>query len=234
MTLRVMMTAMLVCGLLLAAGCFNPPVERHYARKSMDAGDYADAERRLLAVLERDASDWEAHFLLGKTYLELNRPIQAQSELELALAINDESREWTPKILDALAQAMIKQGDDKRLYTFLDAQIDRYEGWQDYARKARYLSQIGDIDNAVLAYKQAAFFSRNENAQIYVDIADFHRERGNFEMEFQALKYAYYIDDERPDLPNRFRQLDKVPGPTTKEAPPQPEYIGPSLFNLPN
>ena len=34
---------------------------------------------------------------------------------------------------------------------FLDAQIDRYEGWEDYARKARFLVKANDMDGASLA-----------------------------------------------------------------------------------
>lgn len=234
MTIRLTMTAMLaLCGLMFAAGCYNPPVEKLHSRKAMDAGDYTTAVQKLEAVVAYNPADWEGHYLLGKAYLGQGRAIKAQSELEQALAVKDRSETHTPKILDALAESLHQQMRYDELYAFLDAQIDRYESWEDYARKARFLSKANDVDGAALAYRQAAFFSRNEDADIYVEIADFYEQRGDYDKAVQSLKWAYFIDDERTDLPNRFRQLGVVPGPTLKEQPPQPDYAGAQIFNLP-
>lgn len=215
-------------------GLYNPPVEKFKAGQAIDRGDFGEAQTRLLYVLDNDPSDWEAHYLLGKAYLGQGRPLEAQSELEQALAAQDRSETNTPKLLDAIAEAMLKQENYAELYAFLDAQISRYEGWEDYTRKARFLVKAGDIDNAAVAYQQAAFFSRNETADIYVELADFYEGIGDHDKALQALKWAYYIDDERPDLPGRFRSLGVVPGPTLKEAPPQPEYPGAGLFQIPD
>ena len=235
MTSRLTMTAVVsLCGLLFAAGCYNPPVEKLHARRAMDAGDYTSATVKLQGVIDYDPSDWEAHYLMGKAYLGQGKPIQAQSELEQAFAVKDRSSTDTPKILDAIAQSLHMQEKYDELYAFLDAQIERYQGWEDYARKARFLAMANDIDGAALAYRQAAYFSRNEDEDIYVEIADFYQGRGDYDKALQALKWAYYINDERTDLPNRFRQLGYVPGPTMKEPPPQPEYAGARIFDLPN
>ena len=234
MTIRKTMTAVLaLCGLMVSAGCFNPAAEKYDAKKAMKAGDYPAATQKLHGVLERDPSDWEAHYLLGMTYLEQGRPIRAQSELEQAFAVKDRSSTYTPKILDAIAESLYQQKQFEALYAFLGAQIERYETWQDYARKARFLAKADDVDGAALAYRQAAYFSRNEDEAIYVEIADFYEQRGDYDKALQALKWAYYINDERLDLPNRFRQLGVVPGPTTKEPPPEPAYAGARLFDLP-
>ena len=215
-----------LCGLMLCVGCYNPPVEKFHSRKAMDAGDYTTAEQKLLAVVENDPSDWEGHYLLGLAYLGTQRPVQAQSELELALTVKDRSPSQTPKILDALARSLEQQQSYDQLYAFLDAQIARYEGWEDYARKARFLAKANDIDGASLAYGQAALFSRNADDDIYVEIAEFYEGLGDYDKALQSLKWAYYINDERADLPDRFRKLGVVPGPTLKEQPPQPEYDG--------
>ena len=234
MTIRLKMTAVVgLCGLLLSVGCYNPPVEKFHARKDMDAGDYTGATVKLQGVVEYDPSDWEAHYLLGKAYLGQGKPIQAQSELEQAFAVQDRSEDETPKILDAIAESLHMQKKYDELYAFLDAQIDRYQGWEDYARKARFLAKANDIDNAALAYRQAAYFSRNQDEDIYLEIADFYEARGDYDKALQALKWAYYINDERADLPERFRRLGYVPGPTLKEQPPQPDYAGARIFDLP-
>lgn len=218
---------------MLTTGCYNPPVEKFHSRKAMDAGDYATAEQKLLGVVDHDPSDWEGHYLLGLAYLGQNRPIEAQSQLELALTVKDRSATQTPKILDALARSLEMQQSYDQLYAFLDAQIARYEGWEDYARKARFLAKANDIDGAALAYRQAAYFSRNETEDIYLEIATFYEGIGDYDKAIQALKWAYYINDKHTQIPGRFRKLGVVPGPTLKEAPPQPEYAGAKLFGIP-
>lgn len=227
------MFAMLgLCTMLFCVGCYNPPVEKFHSRKAMDKGDYTTAEQKLLGVVDNDPSDWEGHYLLGLAYLGQKRPIEAQSQLELALAVKDRSETHTPKILDALARSLEQQQQYDQLYAFLDAQIERYEGWEDYARKARFLAAANDIDGAALAYRQAAFFSRNETEKIYIEIAEFYKGLGDYDKAVQSLKWAYYINDENASIPDRFRTLGVVPGPTLKEAPPKPEYAGDKIFGI--
>lgn len=233
-TFSKMSVLMGLLGLMLIGGCYNPAVEKFHSRKAMDKGDYTTAEQKLNGVVENDPSDWEGHYLLGLACLGQNRPVEAQSHLELALAVRDRSETETPKILDALARALEQQEQYDQLYAFLDAQIARYEGWEDYARKARFLAKANDIDGAALAYRQAAYFSRNETEDIYIELAEFYEGLGDYDKAIQALKWAYYINDERADLPNRFRKLGVVPGPTLKEQPPQPEYAGATIFGLPD
>lgn len=242
MTMRKMTALLGLLALMLTTGCFkpapadggfyNPAVEKFHATKAIEAGNFAAAESRLDIVLRNDPSDWEGHYLMGLTRLGQNRAIEAQSELEQALAAEDRHDEETPKILDALARSLEQQELYDKLYAFLDAQIERYEGWQDYARKARFLAKANDIDGAALAYRQAAFFSRNETEDIYIELAEFYEGLGDYPKAVQALKWAYYINDENPTLPNRFRKLGVVPGPTLKEAPPQPEYAGDQIFGI--
>ena len=227
--------------LMLTTGCieptadnwlYNPTVEKFKAEKAMEAGNYAEAEQRLVGVIDHDPSDWHGHYLMGLLLLDTDRAIKAQSELELALAAEDRHDEETPKILDALARALEQQELYNELYAFLDAQIDRYEGWEDYARKARILAKANDIDGAALAYRQAAYFSRNKTEKIYIELAEFYEGIGDYPKAVQALKWAYYINDENPTIPDRFRRLGVVPGPTLKEAPPRPEYAGAKIFGI--
>jgi len=227
--------------LMLTTGCYkpavdggfyNPAVEKFKANKAIEAEDFAAAEQRLNTVLYNDPQDWEGRYLMGLTYLGQRRPVEAQTQLELALAAKDRSETQTPKILDALARSLAQQESYSELYAFLDAQIERYEGWEDYARKARFLAEANDIDGAALAYRQAAYFSRNQTEDIYLELAEFYEGLGDYPKAVQALKWAYYINDEHPQIPNRFRQLGVVPGPTLKEAPPQPEYAGAKLFGI--
>ncbi|MFK7788664.1 MAG: tetratricopeptide repeat protein [Phycisphaeraceae bacterium] len=243
MTTRKMTVLLALFALCFTTGCYepavdggfyNPSVEKFHAKKAIDAGNYASAEQKLGKVLYNDPQDWEARYLMGMTYLGTDRPVEAQSQLELALSVRDRSESETPKILDALASSLEKQELYDQLYAFLDAQIERYEGWEDYARKARFLAKANDIDGAALAYRQAAFFSRNETESIYIELAEFYEGLGDYNKAVQALKWAYYINDENTTIPNRFRKLGVVPGPTLKEQPPQPQYAGDRLFAIPD
>lgn len=244
MTLQKMTVLLALFALCLTTGCYrpaaadggfyNPPVEKFKAEQAIDAGNYAEAEARLDKVLRNDPQDWGGRYLMGLTYLEQNRPVEAQSQLELALSVQDRDAEDTPKILDALARALEQQERYNELYGFLDDQIERYEGWEDYARKARFLAKANDIDGAALAYRQAAFFSRNETEDIYLELATFYEGLGDYGKAVQALKWAYFINDENETIPNRFRKLGVVPGPTLKEQPPQPDYAGARLFGIPD
>lgn len=242
MTTRKMTVLLALFALFLTTGCYepavdggfyNPSVEKFHAKKAIDAGDFAFAEQKLGKVLYNDPQDWEGRYLMGLTYLGQERAVEAQSQLELALSVQDRSKTNTPKILDALAMSLEKQELYDQLYAFLDAQIERYEGWGDYARKARFLAEANDIDGAALAYRQAAFFSRNETEDIYIELAEFYEGLGDYTKAVQALKWAYYINDENTSIPNRFRKLGVVPGPTLKEEPPQPDYAGANLFDIP-
>lgn len=223
MTIRLTMTAVLaLCGLMVVTGCYNPLKEKLYTKRSLEAGDYVSATERAEVLVDHDPSDWERHFLLGKAYLGLGRGLEAQTELEQALAVQNRSASETPKILDAIAESLHMQNKYEELYAFLDAQIKRYEGWQDYARKGRFLSKANDVDGAALAYRQAADLSRNRSADLYVEMADFYEDRGNYEKAVQVLKWAYFIDDQRTDLRAKFERLGYVYGPSLKEQPPAP------------
>lgn len=242
MTTRKMTVILGLVGLLLTTGCYkptndgwfyNPAVIKFHAKKDIDAENYAAAEQKLEEVLLNDPQDWEGRYLMGLTRLGQQRPVQAQTQLELALAAKDRSKEQTPKILDALARSLEQQKLYDQLYAFLDAQIERYEGWEDYARKARFLAKANDIDGAALAYRQAAYFSRNEDEDIYIELAEFYEGLGDYPKAVQALKWAYYIAPEHTQIPGHFRRLGVVPGPTLKEEPPQPAYAGAKLFGIP-
>jgi tetratricopeptide (TPR) repeat protein len=242
MTTRKMTVILGLVALMLTTGCYkpavdggfyNPAVEKFHAKKEIDAENYAAAELKLGKVLYNDPQDWEGRYLMGVTYLGQGRSVEAQTQLELALAAKDRSETHTPKILDELARSLEQQELYDQLYAFLDAQIERYEGWEDYARKARFLAKANDIDGAALAYRQAAYFSRNETEDIYIELAEFYEGLGDYPKAVQALKWAYFINEENPSIPRRFRQLGVVPGPTLKEAPPQPEYAGAKLFGIP-
>ena len=227
--------AVLTCGLLVLTsglgGCsYNAYHEKQLGRAEMDQGAYAAARERFYEVTQQSRADWEGHYYLGLCDLELGEPVRAETALRQALAVMDSSDQWTPRILDAVAQSQYDQNEIDRLYAFLRAQIDYYGTWHDYARQARYLALVGDIDGAALAYRKAAYFSKNATEEIYIEIADFYESIGDQPHAVQSLKWAYWINPKHTQLPERFRKYGLVPGPTLREPPPTPAYAGDQLF----
>lgn len=223
----------LVLGLPLGGCGYNAHHQKQLAREEMSQGDYVAARNRLSEVTQHARSDWESHYYLGLCLLELNEPVQAQTQLGQALAVQDRNPEWTPQILDAMAQSLFDQDRPDELYAFLRAQIDRYGTWQDYARQARFLAKAGDVDGAALAYRKAAYFSKNRDENIYLEIADFYESIGDQGRAAQALRWAYWINPGHLQIPGRMRRLGIVPGPTQREQPPTPAFPGDRLFDVP-
>jgi len=232
--LKTIGTLAMVFGLLFAVGCgYNARYEKKLGEDEMARGNYTAARDIFFEVTQHERYDWEGHYLLGLSYLELGQPTRAETVLRQALAVQGDSQERTPKILDALAQSMFDQNHLDELHAFLRAQIDRYGTWQDYARQARFLAKAGDIDGAALAYRKAAYFSKNRDENIYIEMADFYEALGDQPRAVQALKWAYWINPQHTALPERFRRLGLVPGPTLREEPPKPAFPGDRLFPLP-
>ncbi|XAL98897.1 hypothetical protein OT109_15080 [Phycisphaeraceae bacterium D3-23] len=225
--------AVLVAVAMLSVGCgYNAAHQKGLAEKEMERGDYISARNRLVEVTQHARSDWESHYYLGLCHLELNEPVQAQTQLGQAYAVQDRHPEWTPKILDAMAQSLYDQDRPDELYAFLRAQIDRYGTWRDYARQARFLAKSGDVDGAALAYRKAAYFSKNRDADIYLEIAAFYEALGDPGRAVQALKWAYWINPQHTQIPTHLRRLGVVPGPTTRDEPPTLTFPGDRLFDV--
>ena len=41
----------------------------------------------------------------------------------------------------------------------------------------------------------------------------------------KALRYAFYVYPQHPEIPDRFRKFGLVPGPTLRTEPPKPELL---------
>jgi len=223
--LAAVMLPMLGCG-------FNASYQKQEALREMDRGEYHAARNRLLEVTQQARSDWEGHYYLGLCHLALDEPVKAQTQLGQALAVQDRNPEWTPKILDAMAQSLFDQDRLDELFAFLRAQIDRYGTWADYARQARFFAKSGDVDGAALAYRKAAYFSKNRDEDIYLEISAFYETIGDQDRAVQALKWAYWINPQHTEIPSHFRRLGLVPGPTLREEPPKPAFPGDRLFDV--
>ncbi len=170
-------------------------------------------------------NDVEAQYRLGQTYLKLNEPRKAQIALEEALALSIEDREMRPQILDLMAESLYQQERYDRLYGFLQRAVESYGTTADYLRQGAYLQKMGDIDAAEAAYRKAAYFAKPGDVKPYLALAAFYDRINDPTKALQALRWAYYVNPQSPEVSDRLRDHGEVPGPTIAERPPQPETV---------
>lgn len=219
--------SMVALALLLVAlaGCETNLQIREQGHTARRQGDLAAAEAQYARAAQRDPTDPLAHYYLGLVKLEQGQPLEAQLALEKALAIKSADPEWTPRILDKLAEAIYRQNRPANLHAFLARTVRTYGSSRDYLRQAEYLAKTGDLDQAQLAYRKAAYFAPEGDATPYLAIAEFYESLNDVPNAVAALRYAYYVAPENPKVASMFRRFGVVPGPTVGQEPPKPEML---------
>lgn len=198
---------------------------REEGHEALDRGNAPEARESFAYAVERRPADAKARYGLGLAYLELNRPLDAQLAFEKALAVKYDDRELTDEILDGIAESLFRQERFEQLHAFLDETARYYGESDDYLRQARYLVKMGDLDAAVVAFRKAAYFADEGDAEPYLEMSAFYDSINDQPNALRSLRYAYWVNPEHPDIPDRFRTFGKVPGPTLREAPPKPELL---------
>jgi len=212
--------------LLLTTGCQNTAVNlREDGRLALNRGQVPLALEKTQQAVDKDPSSARSQYQLGLVFLELNENLQAQYALEKAHALRPDDRQLTPKILDALAEALFRQDRMANLFEFLDKQVKTSGTTRDFLRQGDYLAKAGDPDAARLAYRKAAYFADPKDPEPYLTIADFYASLGDQPNAVTALRYANYVDPGNLEVAERLRRFDIVPGPTIAEAPPKPALL---------
>lgn len=214
-----------LAGSLMLGGCVTNSMLRERGYDRMAAQDFGEARSYFHQAAQQNPRDVLAQYYLGLNELHLNRPRAAQTALEQALELRPNDPALTPKILDALASAIFRQGRIAELNAFLSDQATRRGTSRDYQRHAEYLVQAGDHDGARLAFQKAARFAAPGDGSPYLAIADFYESLGDRQNAVTALRYAYWVDPKDPSIPQRFRAYDLVPGPTLKLEPQRPQLL---------
>lgn len=217
--------AALLAGSLLLGGCVTNSMLRERGYNRMAAKDYGQARSYFEQAVQQNPRDVLAQYYLGLNELHLDRPRPAQTALEQALELRPNDPSLTPKILDALASAMFRQGRIAELNAFLGDQATQRGTSADYQRHGEYLAKAGDHDGARLAFQKAARFTTPGDATAYLAIADFYESLGDRQNAVTALRYAYWVNPQEPSLPQRFRAYELIPGPTLKLEPERPRLL---------
>ncbi len=216
--LFVLVSIGMLAGALCSGGCESNDQLRMQGRLALQKGDLEQAETKLSRAVDNESTDWESQWLLGRTYLAQNRPLDARSSLARAWAVRGHGPE-TPQIVDDLAEAHLRGGENDRLSLVLQEAADRYGTAYDFMRQGNYLSKIGDVDNAQLAYRTAARFTAPDDTEPWLKLADLYEAHQDHQKAVEALQTAYRIKPTDPRIERRLRLLGEIPGPTLP-APP--------------
>ena len=135
------------------AGCGQRPIEsiRVSGDRYFDHDDYTAAAKEYDEIIQRYPGDWRAQYQFGRCKLALNQPSEAHRALEIAYTNNPRSAD----VIDALAEAMFRQGEQAKLYDFLKQRAESDQTVRSWLRLARYSSELGDADSAQAAYETA-------------------------------------------------------------------------------
>jgi tetratricopeptide (TPR) repeat protein len=207
---------LIVVSLVVAAGC-SRPVQTVLASADglYKRGEYAAAAREYDEVAQREPGRWWAHYRLGACRLELGDPASARYELEIAIV----HRPGDPQIVEALAEAMLREGDEEGLYRLLSSEAQRSGTADAYLRWARYCVEIGDPDSARGAFDSAIAIDGGRSVEPYLEAAQFAQRLGDIDEALRLLDRAYQIDPRDRRVQQRMADLGEIPGPTFA-APP--------------
>lgn len=215
---------MLGAALLLLAGCqTSNPELRHQGSIAYNRGNYEQARTLYGQAVEQRPHDYEAQYGLGRAYLALNQPRDAQHAFERARVLVEDMPERRASVFDQIAEALYQQERHDRLHAFLQDTASQYGTPRDYLRQARYTEKMGDIDSAEVAYRRAAYFAGPEDVEPYLALAKFYESLNDSSRAERALRWAYYVDPGNTEVAEGLRRHQVVPGPTIAERPPKSE-----------
>jgi tetratricopeptide (TPR) repeat protein len=203
--------------MMFLVGCGERPIETMRSRGDylFDRGEYADAATEYAQITDRYPGDWRAHYRLGLCRLELDELSAARRELEVAHTIKPGDAD----VVDALAEAMLLQGQDEQLFGFVKAQAESEQTVRAWLRMGRYAARIGDADSAKTAFETAIVLDKGKTTEPYLQASKFAEELGDMDEALRRLRQAYGIDDEDRRVLKRLRELGEIPGPTIALPP---------------
>lgn len=207
----------LALGLALAGCSGARPIEsvRTSADFSFQQKEYEHAAVEYTEIVDRAPGDWLAQYRLGQCELELGNPDRARTALEIAHARQPDNTD----VIDALAEAMFRQGDEQALFEMLTARAQSEQTVHAWLQLGRYSAELGDADSALAAFETAIELDGGRSVEPYVQTALFSQQIGDLDAALRRLRQAYKIDPDDPLVDQRLRDLGEVPGPTLALPP---------------
>jgi len=210
--------AVVVC--VIAAGCSAPNsvlIER--ADAAVANSQPLRAEAFLVRAMAHDQTDWRVYERFGQLRLADHRALDAQVYFEQALTLRPDHPE-TGQIIESLAESLLMQGKYDAMGQVLAARASHTGQEVDYLRQGRFLTRIGDVDAAMLAYRKAAAVAEPGDADPMLAIAALYESTGDNANALLYLRYAYYQQPANLFIADELRRHGMVPGPTAGLEPP--------------
>lgn len=211
---------------LMATGCASQraSAERQRGLVAMGDGRYEVAETHFAKAADYSGTDWRSRHYLGRIYLKLDRPLDAQLQLEKAYALRANHLE-TGSIIDDLASALYRQKSEEMLLDLLDGATRNYGTTRDFLRKGDYLARLGHIDAARVSYQKAVRFGKANDPKPYLAYAQFNQQIGDAATEIEALRHALYLSPNNKEVRERLRHHGLIPGPTLAVKPVEYDLV---------
>ena len=200
------------------AGCqvrTSTDVLKRTSNMALWEGNYQDAAQGYQELTDRQPGNWLWQYRLGISELSLEKLTKARRSLEIANTLRPNDRE----IIEALAEAMFRQGDKDHLMTMLQEEAQATQSIDMYMLLGDYLMEMGDPDSASTAYSTAIVLDDGRNIGPYLKASSFAEQLGDREMAVRRLRQAYGIEPGNEEVCNRLTALGEIPGPSQSLPP---------------
>ncbi len=210
-------TVILILAATLLHGCGYTSTEalRNNADFRFKRGEYQQATPDYSEIVARYPGDWHAQHRLGECFLQLGDPNRAREALEVAHS----HRPNNTQIIESLAEAMFRQGDETRLFAFLRERAESTQSPAAYLRLARFSIELNDPDSAKLAIDTAISLDDARTVEPYLAAANLAQRVGNIDDAIFRLRQALGVDPEDKRVLQRLEELGEIPGPTLALPP---------------
>ncbi len=177
------------------------------------------AQEDFQRAVDRRPTLWLSQYHLGLIALEKGETLRARRHLEIALTLVQDRAGRAEPIIDALAEAIFREGDYPRLFGLLNQACDQYGTISHFLRRAKYYVKAGDHDNAQIAFRQAIKIAEPDDVEPYLALAGFYEEVGAKDTALVTLRQAYSVRPGDKRVSDAIRRLGEVPGPTIALPP---------------
>ncbi|MFK7758658.1 MAG: tetratricopeptide repeat protein [Phycisphaerales bacterium] len=191
------------------------------ARWAAIQGDDQKALELWTEYVDRRPQSHSAQFGLGSVQARMGMLPQALGHLTTAHDLRPGNIEYIEKLADALIEA----GKIDEMMNLLQATSSEGGIVEGNLRLARYAKQVGMLDEAKLAIRNATV-SSDSGIESYIAMADFAQQINDTKLEEWALRRALWFDRSSNELDQRFLALGITPGPSLA--------INPRLASVPS
>jgi tetratricopeptide (TPR) repeat protein len=214
---------LLFLGLTCLGGCATRPIEsmRTNGDFHFEHGRYDQASQEYAGIIARAPGDWQAQSRYGQSMLKLGDLNAARRALETAYSRNPLDDETAR----GLAETLLAQGDNARLYQFLKDRAGSLRSVDAYLDMADYCREMGDFDSARFAANTAIMVDNGKRSEPYVKASQLAAELGNHDEAMIRIRQAYGVNPQDRRVLAMIAEMGEVPGPTFA-LPPGNEVAG--------